>query len=104
MNIIDFIETQCQTYEHLDDRSKAAALLNSVNQRILENRSSLYNRKTDVIEMFKPLNIPENFLVELLKFYIHTGSFELVIMIENHHDSLIFEDIKKKLQGTFKYR
>lgn len=101
MNIIEFIESQCQEFQHLKDKSKALALLEATKQRMLINSRHLSDRKTDVTTMFVPLNIPENFLIELLKSYLNAGSFEAIPIIENKRDNQTFEEIKQKLQSIF---
>lgn len=85
----------------MEDKSKALALLEATKQRMLINSRHLYDRKTDVTTMSVPLNIPENFLIELLKFYLNAGSFEAILIIENKRDNQTFEEIKQKLQSIF---
>jgi hypothetical protein len=101
MNIFDFIDTESQKFKDLNDKDKASALLNSVNQRIQINKNNIYNPKTDVTTMFKPLNQEEFYLAELLKFYINNNSFSVGIIRETDRDTEIFENIKKQLRRHF---
>ncbi len=102
MNIFDFIESECKKYKDLNDKEKASALLNSINQRINVNKSNFLNPKTDVITMLKPLNQEEFYLKELLKWYIENKTFSLATIMEGERSAALFENIKEHLRKYFK--
>jgi hypothetical protein len=101
MNIFDFIDSECQKFKDLNDLEKANLLLDSLNQRMLENKNSIYDYKTDVTTMFMPLNQEEFYLKELLKYYINNNSFLVAIIRETERDTEKFENIKKQLRKYF---
>ena len=105
MNIINYIDSECQKLKDLDDKNKAQALLKSV---ILEidknNRNLLFNPKTDVTKMFNVENDHKNYLKCLLEYYQKNSSFDFVILPDeiNEKNKQAFEEIKKHLKGIFK--
>lgn len=112
MNIIDFLNSESQKYEHLENKNRASALLNSVKNELVKNgtftKADAKNILTDTVAMVEFMNKSEYALElqvtkYLLEFYEKTGTFKVLkIPYPNtKKDNARYDSIKKHLEGLF---
>lgn len=115
MKINDFIDSECQKFEHLDDNIKAMNVLESVKQEIKRNdnnkidinaiRKAALNTIDTVSLMNRTEYVMELMVAKyLLEYYIKTSSFKVLIkpFPNTEADNLRYHRIKEHLQNKFK--